>query len=192
MISVASDWYVSIQICSSKDGSSKVCCGSDYTCCGEAGVYDLPVFTAISKPPGLARATPLGTSSTVSVDATKTAQEPTQTGTSVATAGDEGKTRNIIVGLGVGLGAPLALVLLTTGFLVFRARQRLKIEPKGGRKQADVSSQLDPPIIHPRNGQREDSFSPQDQQLLEQSGMVELPDPGRDISGRNPQELSGQ
>lgn len=180
MISVASDWYVSIQICSSKDGSFKVCCGSDYTCCGEAAVYDLPVFTAISKPPGLARATSLGTSSTSSVDATKTAQKPTQTGTSAATASDEGKTRNIVIGLGVGLGAPLVLALLATGFLVFRARQRLKIEPKGGRKQADVSEQLDSPMIHPGNGQREDNFSPQDQQLLEQS-MIELPGPRRDV-----------
>lgn len=191
MVVVASDWYISIQLCSSENGSSKVCCGSDYTCCDETGVYDLPVFTAISKPPGLARATSSGTSSMSSAAATTTTQNSTQTETSAATAGDGGAPTKVYVGLGVGLGIPLVLALLATGFILLRGRQHQKIKPKNNRKPADATFQLDPPMMHPVNDQLDDAFSPQDQQLLQHSGITELSGRGTDVSRRNAQELSG-
>lgn len=185
MVVAASDWYISIQLCSSKEGSSKVCCGSDHTCRGEAGVYDLPVFTAISKPPGLARATSLGSSFTSPVSVTSTAQIPTQTGTGAVAVGVDGKISKVHIGLGAGLGVLLVIALIATGFLIFRARQQQNIEPKDDCKEADVSSQPHPPMAQLGIGQMEDDFSSQDQPPSQQSRITELPGRGRDVLSRN-------
>lgn len=170
---------------------SKVCCGSDYTCCGETGVYDLPVLTAISKPPGLARATSAGTSSMGSLTAIKMTQQVTQTGMSPVAGGGD-KSRNTSIGLGVGLGVPLAIALLMGGFVIFRARRHQRVEPEYELKREDVTSQRDQSMMQLGNGHFDDDSSPQHQQPLRQSATSEPHGRGRDIPHRNEQEVSGQ
>lgn len=173
---LASDWYIPIQMCSSKDGSSKVCCGNDYTCCGGSGVFDLAVFTAISKPPGLARATSSRTGSSAGSTAATASPVGTQTAADdTADTSESCRSREISIGLGVGLGVPLVLALVAVGLVVFRSHKLRETKPQHGSESFATQP------CYVRMG---------DQQLLQQSVVSELHGRGRDPSARSAQELS--
>lgn len=125
-----------------------MCCGTDFTCCNGTDVYDLNIFTAISKAPGAA-STSTSTLAALSASVTSGASRASSdSGSKNENDGESdsddasdiasGHAKDIAVGLGVGI--PLGLAVI--GSLVFLGLQLKKQNKQaaGAQTQAQLET----------------------------------------------------